>query len=70
MLVIIYYWLLLLYFQIHLTHVPINEHGVTQFKSDSLMFRITQNTTTMQTLHLQVKTHPGKNAVSQITDYI
>ncbi|XP_072035034.1 mediator of RNA polymerase II transcription subunit 14-like isoform X2 [Amphiura filiformis] len=43
---------------IHLTHIPVNEHGVTQFKSESLIYRITQNPTTMQTLQLQVNPHP------------
>ena len=51
--------------QIHLKPEPINEPGVSpvgvsQFKSDSLIFRITQSPATMQTLDLKVNPNPGE----------
>ncbi|XP_052810781.1 mediator of RNA polymerase II transcription subunit 14-like isoform X2 [Mya arenaria] len=42
----------------HLTTLPTNELGVSMFKGETLQFRISLNTTSLQTLHMKIQPLP------------
>lgn len=42
-----------------LTNIQANEPGVNVFKAETLQFRVSLNTSTLQSLHMKIQPLPG-----------